>query len=82
MGVYILEYTGFAKHVDQLLEEEHTSIEKLKEHYQDPEKSFFNQTSILAKPVSRISNTMQTESSTELRLHVYQAAIMCKKNTI
>jgi len=40
MGVHILEYSGFAKHVDQLLGEEHTSIEKLKEHYQDPEKSF------------------------------------------
>ena len=39
MGMHILEYTGFAKLVDQLLGEEHTSIEKLKEHYQDPEKS-------------------------------------------
>ena len=39
MGIHILEYVGFAKHVDQLLGEEHTSIEKLKEHYQDPEKS-------------------------------------------
>ena len=39
MGMHILEYTGFAKHVDQLLGEEHTSIKKLKEHYQDPEKS-------------------------------------------
>ena len=39
MGMHILEYTGFAKHIDQLLGEEHTSIEKLKEHYQDPGKS-------------------------------------------
>jgi len=34
MGMHILEYVGFAKHVDQLLGEEHTSIEKLKKHYQ------------------------------------------------
>ena len=40
MGMHILEYAGFAKHVDQLLGEEHTTIEKLKEHYQDPGKSF------------------------------------------
>lgn len=39
MGMHILEYVGFAKHVDQLLSEEHTSIEKLKEHYRDPGKS-------------------------------------------
>ena len=39
MGIHILEYVGFARYVDQLLGEEHTSIEKLKEHYQDPEKS-------------------------------------------
>ncbi|NTW73081.1 MAG: IS1634 family transposase [Eubacteriaceae bacterium] len=39
MGMHILEYVGFAKHIDQLLGEEHTSIEKLKKHYQDPEKS-------------------------------------------
>ena len=40
MGMQILEYVGFAKYVDQLLGEEHTTIEKLKEYYQDPEKSF------------------------------------------
>src|SRR5665648_406528 len=43
MGMHILEYVGFAKHVDDLLGEEHTSIKKLKEHYQDrsvPERSF------------------------------------------
>jgi transposase len=43
MGMHILEYVGFAKYVDQILGEEHTSIEKLKEHYQDrqvPERSF------------------------------------------
>ena len=43
MGMHILEYVGFAKCVDQILGEEHTSIEKLKEHYQDrqvPERSF------------------------------------------
>jgi hypothetical protein len=40
MGMHILEYVGFAKYVDQLLGEEHTSIEKLKEYYQDPEKAF------------------------------------------
>jgi len=39
MGMHILEYVGFARYVDQLLGEEHTSIEKLKEHYQDPGKS-------------------------------------------
>ncbi len=39
MGMHILEYVGFAKHIDKLLGEEHTPIEKLKEHYQDPEKS-------------------------------------------
>lgn len=39
MGMHILEYAGFAKHVDQLLGEEHTSIEKLKDHFQDPGKS-------------------------------------------
>jgi len=37
MGMHILEYVGFARYVDQLLGEEHTSIEKLKEHYKiDP----------------------------------------------
>ncbi|MBE3036018.1 MAG: transposase [Candidatus Atribacteria bacterium] len=43
MGMHILEYVGFAKCVDQILGEEHTSLEKLKEHYQDrqvPERSF------------------------------------------
>ena len=43
MGMHILEYVGFAKHVDNLLGEEHTSIKKLKEHYQGrsvPERSF------------------------------------------
>ena len=43
MGMHILEYVGFARYVDQLLGEEHTSVEKLKEHYQDrsvPERSF------------------------------------------
>ena len=39
MGMQILEYVGFTRYVDQLLGEEHTSIEKLKEHYQDLEKS-------------------------------------------
>jgi transposase len=39
MGMHLLEYVGFARYVDQLLNEEHTSIEKLKNHYQDPEKS-------------------------------------------
>ena len=38
MGMHILEYAGFAKHIDHLLGEEHTPIEKLKEYYQDPEK--------------------------------------------
>jgi len=38
MGMHI-DYVGFAKHVDQLLGEEHTPIEKLKEYYQDTEKS-------------------------------------------
>ena len=45
MGMHILEYVGFAKHVDNLLGEEHTSIKKLKEHYQGrsvPERSFLD----------------------------------------
>ena len=34
MGMYVLEYAGFARHIDALLGEEHTSIENLKAHYQ------------------------------------------------
>ena len=34
MGMYILEYLGFARHIDELLGEEHTSIEELKAQYQ------------------------------------------------
>ncbi len=33
MGMYILEYLGFARYIDELLGEEHTSIEYLKEQY-------------------------------------------------
>jgi transposase len=33
MGVYVLEYVGFSRYVDELLGEKHTSIEELKEHY-------------------------------------------------
>ena len=43
MGMHILEYLSFAKTVDELLGEEHTSIKKLKEHYQGrqvPNRSF------------------------------------------
>lgn len=35
MGMYVLEYVGFPKYVDDLLGEEHTTIEQLKNHYQD-----------------------------------------------
>jgi hypothetical protein len=34
MGMYVLEYVGFPKYVDELLGEEHMTIEKLKNHYQ------------------------------------------------
>jgi len=34
MGMHVLEYVGFARYVDELLGEEHTSIENLKQHYQ------------------------------------------------
>ena len=34
MGMYLLEYLGFANHIDELLDEEHTSIENLKAQYQ------------------------------------------------
>lgn len=33
MGMNILEYVGFSNYVDELLGEEHKSIEELKEHY-------------------------------------------------
>jgi len=33
MGMYILEYVGFPKYVDEILGEEHTTIEQLKNHY-------------------------------------------------
>jgi len=32
-GVYILDYLGFARSVDEQLEVEHTSLEQLREHY-------------------------------------------------
>jgi len=34
MGMYVLEYVGFSKYVDDLLGEEHATIEQLKNHYQ------------------------------------------------
>ena len=34
MGMYILDYVGFPQYVDELLGEEHTTIEQLKNHYQ------------------------------------------------
>ena len=34
MGMYVLEYVGFPKYVDDLLGEEHATIEQLKNHYQ------------------------------------------------
>lgn len=34
MGMYVLEYAGFSTYVDELLEEEHTTIEQLKHHFQ------------------------------------------------
>lgn len=33
MGVHILEYLGFPSYIDELLEEEHTTIEQLRHHY-------------------------------------------------
>jgi len=35
MGMYILEYLGFPKYIDEILGEEHTTIEQLKNHYQN-----------------------------------------------
>lgn len=35
MGIHILEYVGFPKHIDELLGEEHTTIEQLRHHYQN-----------------------------------------------
>ncbi len=35
MGVYILEYVGFPKYVDAILEEKHTTIEQLKARYRN-----------------------------------------------
>jgi len=34
MGMYILEYLGFARYIDEILGEEHIGIEELKEQYQ------------------------------------------------
>lgn len=34
MGMYILEYVGFPKYIDELQREEHTTIAQLKDHYQ------------------------------------------------
>lgn len=35
MGMYILEYVGFPRYIDELLEEKHTTIEELRRHYQN-----------------------------------------------
>lgn len=35
MGMYILEYVSFTKYVDEILGEEHTTIEQLKNHYRN-----------------------------------------------
>ena len=35
MGMYILEYVGFPGYVDNILGEEHTTIEQLKDHYRN-----------------------------------------------
>ncbi len=34
MGMYILEYVGFPRYIDELQGEEHTTIEQLKDYYQ------------------------------------------------
>ncbi len=42
MGMYMLDYVDFPRYIDEILGEEHTSIEQLKHHYQNirvPEKS-------------------------------------------
>jgi len=50
MGMYILEYLGFPKYIDEILGEEHTTIEQLKNHYQNrraPEKPMIPSTGII-----------------------------------
>ncbi len=51
MGVYMLDYVGFPRYLDEILGEEHTSIEQLKAHYQSikaPEKPLKPSTGIIA----------------------------------
>lgn len=51
MGVYMLDYVGFPRYIDEILGEEHTSIEQLKAHYQSfwvPEKLLKPSTGIIA----------------------------------
>jgi transposase len=33
MGMYVLEYAGFPKYIDEIVGEEHTTIEQLRNHY-------------------------------------------------
>lgn len=50
MGVYMLDYVGFPRYVDEILGEEHTSIEQLKQCYQAlrvPEKPLKPSTGII-----------------------------------
>ena len=51
MGVYMLDYVGFPRYIDEILGEAHTSIEQLKAHYQTikvPEKPLKPSTGIIA----------------------------------
>lgn len=43
MGIYILEYLGFPRYIDEILGEEHTTIDQLRNHY--------NNKPALAKPM-------------------------------
>lgn len=43
MGVYVLDYLGFARYIDDLTGEEHTSLAQLREHYLNK--------SVLARPL-------------------------------
>ena len=39
MGVYIMDYLGFARYIDDLTGVEHTSLRQLREHYQNKSKT-------------------------------------------
>lgn len=53
IGMYILKYVGFSRYVDELLGEEHTTIEQLKNHYRNRapfEKPMISSTGFILKP--------------------------------